>query len=253
MTESETVLGYRVVTEGTEGCVRRLTEAMAAGLRPGWLACLNPHSYVEARRNEASRRALSSADVLIPDGVGVVLGSRLLGVAVSERVSGPDIFLGLMRSLNEAGGKSVYFLGSTEENLAQIRRRVAKEFPGIRWAGSYAPPFKAEFTEEEDAAMVAAVNESGADVLWVGMTAPKQEIWIHRNLPRLNVQLAGAIGAAFDFYSGRVKRSHWVWRRLGLEWLPRLVQEPRRLWRRMVVSAPVFVWEVLRERLSRGR
>ena len=154
---------------------------------------------------------------------------------------------------SERGGGSRFTLGSTEENLAQIRRRVAKEFPGIRWAGSYAPPFKAEFTEEEDAAMVAAVNESGADVLWVGMTAPKQEIWIHRNLPRLNVQLAGAIGAAFDFYSGKVKRSHWVWRRLGLEWFPRLVQEPRRLWRRMLVSAPVFVWEVLRERLSRGR
>jgi N-acetylglucosaminyldiphosphoundecaprenol N-acetyl-beta-D-mannosaminyltransferase len=207
---------------------------------------------VEARRNEAGRRALESANVLIPDGVGVVLGSRLLGVAVSERVSGPDIFLGLMRSLDEAGGKSVYFLGSTEENLGRIRERVAREFPRIRWAGSYAPPFKAEFTEEEDAAMVEAVNESGADVLWVGMTAPKQEIWIHRNLPRLKVQLAGAIGAAFDFYSGKVKRSHWVWRRLGLEWLPRLLKEPRRLWRRMFISAPVFMWAVVREKWLRG-
>jgi N-acetylglucosaminyldiphosphoundecaprenol N-acetyl-beta-D-mannosaminyltransferase len=98
--------------------------------------------------------------------------------------------------------------------------------------------------------MIAAINASKADVLWVGMTAPKQEKWIFENRARLNVKFAGAIGAVFDFYTGRVKRSHPVFQRLGLEWLPRLVQQPRRLWRRMFVSAPIFVWHVLKQKVG---
>lgn len=99
-------------------------------------------------------------------------------------------------------------------------------------------------------AMIAAINQASPDILWVGMTAPKQEKWIHQNLHRLDVRFVAAIGAVFDFYTGRVKRSHPIFQRLGLEWLPRLVQEPRRLWRRMFVSAPIFLWHVVREKLK---
>jgi N-acetylglucosaminyldiphosphoundecaprenol N-acetyl-beta-D-mannosaminyltransferase len=98
-------------------------------------------------------------------------------------------------------------------------------------------------------AMIAAINQASPDILWVGMTAPKQEKWIHQNLHRLDVRFAAAIGAVFDFYTGRVIRSHPVFQRLGLEWLPRLIQEPGRLWRRMFISAPVFMWHVVRARL----
>ena len=95
--------------------------------------------------------------------------------------------------------------------------------------------------------MILAINAAAPDVLWVGMTAPKQEKWIRANQDRLNVRFAGAIGAVFDFYTGKIKRSHPVFQRFGLEWLPRLLQEPRRLWRRMFLSAPVFVWHVLKQ------
>jgi N-acetylglucosaminyldiphosphoundecaprenol N-acetyl-beta-D-mannosaminyltransferase len=95
--------------------------------------------------------------------------------------------------------------------------------------------------------MVNAINQTQPDVLWVGMTAPKQEKWIFQNLHRLDVKFAGAVGAVFDFYVGNVKRSHPVFQRLGLEWLPRLVQQPGRLWKRMFVSAPIFVWHVVKQ------
>lgn len=93
------------------------------------------------------------------------------------------------------------------------------------------------------------INLAKPDVLWVGMTAPKQEKWIYANLPHLNVKFAAAIGAVFDFYTGRVKRSSPIFQKLGLEWLPRLVSQPRRLWRRMIISAPIFIWHIIKYKL----
>ena len=127
---------------------------------------------------------------------------------------------------------------------------MRKDWPGLRVAGTYAPPFRTWFSETEMDEMIAAVNDARPDVLWVGMTAPKQEQWIARAIDRVDVRFAGAIGAVFDFYIGNVKRAHPVTQRLGLEWLWRLIQDPRRLWRRTLVSAPVFVWHVVRSRIG---
>jgi N-acetylglucosaminyldiphosphoundecaprenol N-acetyl-beta-D-mannosaminyltransferase len=126
---------------------------------------------------------------------------------------------------------------------------MSVDYPNIRVAGSYSPPFKPSYSALELDEMIAAINTTQPDVLWVGMTAPKQEKWIFENRARLKVRVAAAVGAVFDFYTGNVKRSHPTYQRLGLEWLPRLLQQPRRLWRRMFVSAPIFVWHTLKERL----
>jgi len=182
---------------------------------------------------------------------GVVLASRILGGGIRERITGSDIFRELSRRLNDRGGASYFFLGSTEETLSAIETRLAGEFPGIRFAGAYSPPFKEVFSEEENRAMIEAVNRAGPDVLWVGMTAPKQEKWIYQNKDRLNVKFIGAIGAVFDFYAGTVKRPHPWFLDHGLEWLPRLLGEPRRLWKRMFISAPLFMARVLAERIRR--
>ena len=187
---------------------------------------------------------------MIPDGSGIVLASCLLGGKIRQRITGSDIFSALNSKVNELGGFSVFFLGSTTECLEEIRVRMARDFPRVRFLGSYSPPFKQDYTDNELDAMVEAINQVRPDILWVGMTAPKQEKWIHRNLHRLDVRFAAAIGAVFDFYTGRIKRSHPYFQRLGLEWLPRLVQEPKRLWRRMFISAPIFLWHVMRERFK---
>lgn len=208
------------------------------------IACLNPHSYVIARSNRQFRQALTSADWLLPDGSGVVFAARWLGLSLKQRVTGPDIFAAVMHRLNASGG-SVFFLGSTNDVLSKIVDRLANEFPNVVVAGTLSPPYKEKFSESENKAMLSAINSVRPDVLWVGMTAPKQEVWLSEHHSALDVGVAGAIGAAFDFFAGTVKRSPIVFRNAGLEWLPRLVQEPRRLWRRMFVSAPIFIYDII--------
>ena len=212
------------------------------------MACLNPHSYVLARDDPAFRSALKAAEWLVPDGAGIILGGRFLGVTFPERVSGPDVFAAVMQRLQRDSG-SVFFLGSSEEVLRRIRERFAEAYPDVVISGTYSPPFEPEFSEETNIAMVEAVNRARPDVLWVGISAPRQEKWLADHAEKLDVGVAGAVGAAFDFFAGTVNRSPAVFRRTGLEWLPRLLQQPRRLWRRMGVSAPIFLGDVLRARV----
>ena len=243
-------LEYTIVTGTVAACVADIAATLTTAVAPRWLACLNPHSFVVAESDPGFRRALADADWLVPDGAGVVLAARFLGYPAKGRITGSDIFCGLHDCLNRQGGASVFFLGSSEEILADIRQQMQADYPDLRVAGSWSPPFKAEFSREENAAMVAAINAVQPDLLWVGLTAPKQEKWICDNKQLLKVKFIGAIGAVFDFYSGNVKRSHPHFQKLGLEWLPRLLQEPRRLWRRMFISAPIFLCHVLRAKVK---
>jgi N-acetylglucosaminyldiphosphoundecaprenol N-acetyl-beta-D-mannosaminyltransferase len=251
----EDILGYRVVTVSLDACVEGLvkgivTEDDGSAAKPSWLACLNPHSVQIAMSDPASEAALKDADILMPDGVGVMLASRILGGGIRKRITGSDIFRELSHRLNDRGGASFFFLGSTEETLAAIETKLAGEFPKIRFAGAYSPPFKELFSEEENSAMIMAVNRAEPDMLWVGMTAPKQEKWIYENRDKLHVKFIAAVGAVFDFYAGNVNRSHPWFLEHGLEWLPRLLQEPRRLWQRTFISAPLFLLRVLRQRIT---
>jgi len=243
------ILSFTVYSGSLEQCVDSVVSRISNNDSPCWLACINPHSYVAALDESEFSDALHGADWLIPDGSGIVLASHLLGGNIRQRITGSDIFYALNYKVNKLGGFSVFFLGSTPDCLEEMRVRMVRDYPQIRFAGSYSPPFKQGYTDVELAAMIAVINQARPDILWVGMTAPKQEKWIHQNLHRLDVRFVAAIGAVFDFYTGRVVRSHPIFQRLGLEWLPRLVQEPRRLWRRMFISAPVFMWHVLRARL----
>jgi N-acetylglucosaminyldiphosphoundecaprenol N-acetyl-beta-D-mannosaminyltransferase len=247
----ENILGFQVVAQPPESCVNEVFECLEHEGRKAKLACLNPHSYAVALDDTDFANALKSADWLVPDGVGVVFASRLLGGAVKARVTGSDVFEGLHARMNARKGMSVFFLGASEETLAKICARMAQDYPDIRVAGTYSPPFKPEYSVADLDEMINVVNAARPDVLWVGMTAPKQEKWIFENLHRLDVKFAGAVGAVFDFYVGNVKRSHPVFQSLGLEWLPRLLRQPRRLWRRTFVSAPIFVWHVFRRALRR--
>lgn len=244
---NEVILGYPVVASGHETCLVDIMSWIKLGDHCRWLACINPHSYAIAKNNPTFVHALKNSDWLIPDGSGVVLASRILGGAIRERITGSDVFKGVHDRLNLAGG-SVFFLGATDETLIAVRERMLIEYPTIKIAGAYSPPFTPMFSQRDTDAMVDAINSASPDVLWVGMTSPKQDLWIYANRDRLNVKFAAGIGAVFDFYSGRIKRSSPIFQKLGLEWLPRLIQEPRRLWRRMFVSAPIFLCDVLQER-----
>jgi len=252
---TENVMGYEVVNAGATASVDAIMDWIASGNGCRWLACLNPHSYAISLKDERFAGALRDVDWLIPDGIGIVLASHFFGGRIRERVTGGDIFTRLNERLNRSGGARVFFLGATEETLSAIRNRMTRDHPNIRIVGAYSPPFKPIFSDEDNARMTAAINTAKPDILWVGMTSPKQDMWIHENRNRLGVKFAAGIGAEFDFYAEKVKRSHPVFQQMGLQWLPRLIHEPRRLWRRMGISAPIFIKQMIMEkvRLQRDR
>jgi len=246
----EDILGYKINAFSVGECAERIFQSLKEGKR-SWLACFNPHSYTVAIKDKVFARALKDADWLVPDGAGVVLASRFLRGTINERVTGSDVFTGLNNRMNAAGSMRVFFLGSTEETLELVRQRMGYDYPAIKVAGTFSPPFKDVYSSAEISGMVKAINSAAPDVLWVGLSAPKQERFIFENRARLNVKFIAAVGAVFDFYSGNVKRDKDSWFvNHGMEWLPRLLQEPGRLWRRMFVSAPVFVWHVIKQKVK---
>ncbi|HET9594754.1 MAG TPA: WecB/TagA/CpsF family glycosyltransferase [Anaeromyxobacteraceae bacterium] len=223
--------------EFVELAVRRV----AAGLRTLFTTA-NAHSIVVAQRIPAFQAHFREADAVLPDGMLAVLGARWRRGEVPERVAGPD-FLEAFLARAAAARLRVFFLGASEATLARIVERCRMRFPGLEIVGTIAPPF-GDWGDEVDAALAAAVNAAHPDALFVGMTAPKQELWLSRNLHGLDVPFAMGVGAAFDFLAGTKPRAPRAVGRLGLEWLWRLVAEPRRMWRRNLSSA-VFVWKLL--------
>lgn len=248
------LFGYHISNGGVTSDVKFASQALLGRSRPLFVACANPHSLVIASRDAEFREALQSAELLLPDGFGLILAAKILKLPLREKVAGTDFFLNFCRyAAGERKKIRFFFLGATPFVLERIVARLGVDFPSIVVAGAYSPPFRDVFTADDNALMIEAINRSEADVLWVGMTAPKQEKWIRQNRDKLNVRLAGAIGAVFDFYAGTKKRSSPFWLKLGLEWLPRLLKEPRRMWGRNLKSTPIFLSWVAREWLRQIR
>lgn len=212
---------------------------------------INAFSYDNARKDVLFSEALQKGDVLIPDGISIVKACRFLNAKSQpkERIAGWDLFVYEMEKLNRVGGK-VMFLGSSDAVLNLIRHRVAEKYPKIE-VDTYSPPYKPEFSDEDNEAMISAINHSNPDLLWIGMTAPKQEKWAYTHLDRLDVHChIGTIGAVFDFFAGTVKRAPERWQRAGLEWLYRLLSEPRRMWRRYFIGNAKFIYYIMVEKIK---
>lgn len=195
--------------------------------------------------------ALLGGDALIPDGASIVKACRWLGAESQpvERVAGWDLFEFEMGRLNAKGGRCM-FMGSSPKVLGLIEERAREVYPNIEVV-TYSPPYKPEFSPEENRAIVDAINAAGPDLLWIGMTAPKQEKWTYQHWSELKIHChVGTIGAVFDFFADTVKRAPLWWQNHGLEWLYRLLKEPRRMWRRYVVGNVKFLRNVRRERRS---
>ena len=193
----------------------------------------------EARRDAAVRTAFNSADLVVPDGMPLIWIARLRGVGLKRRVYGPELMTTFCRDTFEKGYRH-FFLGGAPGVPAELAANLQLQFPGLKVAGSFSPPF-GNLTAEEDEKVVRMINESQADVLWVGLGSPKQDRWMHEHRERLNVPVLVAVGAAFDFHSGRLKQAPEWMRENGLEWLFRLGQEPKRLWKRYIVRGSEFV------------
>lgn len=206
---------------------------------------LNAHSFNTVENDTDFQDALLHSDVLLPDGVSVVWAMQMLTGKKLRKIAGADLFFYEMERINAKGG-SCFFLGSSDLTLEKIIKKASKEYPNVK-IHTYSPPYKQSFNEEDDRLMINAVNAVQPDVLFVGMTAPKQEKWAYQHFSQLHVGHVCCIGAVFDFYAGTVKRApHWMVR-IGLEWFYRLIKEPRRMWRRYLIGNLVFIRSVLLE------
>jgi len=227
----------------------------AVGRIAGWLerretryVCVSDvHSVTRAHDDPDHMAALAKADMVTPDGTPLVWVSRLRGNRAIKRVCGPDLMMAICAASEKAGWKH-FFYGGDETTGATLAVRLQGFFPDIQISGSYSPPFRPLSTDETEAALD-RIRQSKADIVWVSLGCPKQERWMHEMSARLPGQTLIGVGAAFDFHAGRVQRAPLWMREHGLEWLHRLVSEPRRLWRRYLVMAPRFVALSLAETL----
>ena len=208
---------------------------------------INQYSYCIAESDTEFKKALQQSDILLPDGVAIVAAVKLLGGGIITKIAGADIHHHLLEQLNKNGG-SCFYLGASDSTLDNIKARLSKEFPNVK-VGSFSPPFKAEFTEDDNQQMIEAVNAFQPNVLFVGMTAPKQEKWSFEHKDQLNTTIICSIGAVFDFYAGTVDRPSPFWIKLKLEWFIRLIKEPKRMWKRYIYYGPVFIKFILVKKL----
>jgi len=243
-------LEYRVACES----VSELSDVSMTAVRrqadPLVFACANPHSINVARQDADFHQALVRSDILVADGVGLTAVAKLFGKGSLPRITGTDYFQTVMRTLNDAeatlGRKArVFFFGSTPKVLELIATHLSTSHPNIALVGALSPPF-GEWDDATERAMVETIKAAKPDVLWVGMTAPKQEKWVEKNRHALDVPVIGSIGAVFDFFAGTHPRAPAWACAIGLEWLVRLLKEPRRMWRRTFVSMPLFALHALK-------
>ena len=208
---------------------------------------INQYSFCIAQEDAAFKKALQGSDVLLPDGMAIVAAARLLTNTKITKIAGAQLHEFLLHKLNETGG-SCFYLGASEDTLEKIKARINLAYPKIR-VHTHSPPFKAIFSVSDNIEMVSAVNAISPDVLFIGMTAPKQEKWAFEHKDQLQAQTICSIGAVFDFYAGTVKRPSPFWIAMRLEWFIRLIKEPKRMWKRYLYYGPVFIAYILKEKV----
>lgn len=210
---------------------------------------INAHSYNTALKDSVFAEALMNGDALIPDGASIVMACRWLKAKSqpTERIAGWDLFEYEMNRLNAKGGKC-FFMGSSEKVLALIKEKAQKIYPNII-VETYSPPYKPAFSDEDNRMIIEAINNANPDLLWIGMTAPKQEKWAYTHWNELDIHChCGTIGAVFDFFAGTVERAPLWWQKHSLEWLYRLMKEPKRMWRRYIIGNTLFIWNIFKEK-----
>lgn len=244
---------------------------------------INAFSYNNARKDELFEEALMKGDYLIPDGISIVKACQFLRHTKSKpkyRIAGWDLFAFEMEKLNKCVSQYleetqdqgnigldanvpywkqqnphrqkpvVMFMGSSPKVLKLIVENAAEVYPNLEIA-TYSPPYKPEFTVEDNHEIIRAINDCDPDLLWIGMTAPKQEKWTYANWDRLKIHChVGTVGAVFDFFAGTYKRAPQIWQDMGLEWFYRLIKEPKRMWRRYIIGNTEFLWLVAREKFG---
>ncbi len=235
----ESYLGIDVSALSYEGIIEDLGNRIESG-KQSTIIAVNPEKVMAAQRDPQVKELINASTYQIADGVGILLAAKLKGGQITSRVTGVDMMSALLRFASE-DGLPVYFFGAKEEVVAKAIANIQETFPAIKVVG-YTNGY-----DKDEEALVQRIQQSGAKMIFVALGSPKQELWIQRNMPKLsNVQVFQGVGGSFDVFSGTVKRAPVAFRKLGLEWLYRLMASPSRIKRQLVL--PIFLLKVLRSR-----
>lgn len=231
------ILGVNIAITNMHDTINLIVEQIDE-LKGEFICLSNVHTTVMSQEDEEYRNIQNSAFLALPDGSPLALTQRLRGYHTAEQVAGPDLMPALWNA-TEKTDIFHYFYGSTQETIEALEKKLKKDYPELKIAGMEAPPFRS-LTEEEDEQAVKRINDSGASILWVGLGAPKQEKWMYEHRGKIKALMLG-VGAGFDFHAGTVKRAPAWMRNHYLEWLYRLIQDPKRLWKRYVQTNAKFL------------
>ena len=243
------VLGVRVHAVQIPDVVEQMTDWIAERGRCHFIAVTGMHGVTEAQREPDFKKILNEADLVVPDGMPLVWLGQRQGHSLQRRVYGPELMQTFCRA---TGSQCRHFLYGGAPGVPELLSATLQEQFGINVVGTYSPPFRT-LTPKEDEEIVDRIHAANPDIVWVGLSTPKQERWMYEHRSKLRVPVLVGVGAAFDLNSGRVKQAPPWMREHGLEWAFRLVQEPRRLWRRYLLNGSGFVWQVALELLSLRR
>jgi N-acetylglucosaminyldiphosphoundecaprenol N-acetyl-beta-D-mannosaminyltransferase len=235
------LLGISVEALDMELALSRIARELEAR-RKGYICMAGVHGIMEAFRDSELAAIYAGSSITAPDGTPTVWVGRLQGHKAMQRVAGPDLMLEVFRRKQFAG--CTHFLYGGEEHVAeQLRERFTRLYPWARIVGTYTPPFRDLNAEEEDS-LIARIRQLKPDIIWVGISTPKQERFMHRYLHLLDTTLMFGVGAAYDFHTGRIQDApQWI-KTIGMQWLHRLLQDPRRLWKRYFRNNPAFLWHI---------
>jgi len=241
------VLGSQISLCDAAGALDEI-ECSINGGQGGYVCFTNAHTVIEGRRDDHFRSITNGSLLSLADGSPVYRVARRFAASDAGHVPGPDFFA---YALTHRPSRRHFLYGSTPENLAQLQKALARRFPDANICGAFSPPFRT-LTDEDCREHVRLMRDAGAEYVWVGLGAPKQERLMAQIAADLRPAVLLGVGAAFDFHSGRVQRAPRLMRKLGLEWMHRLGQEPRRLWRRYLVTNSLFLWYLANERGPHG-
>lgn len=241
------ILGIKVTPTNHNEVLKKMTD-WVKNCQPHYVCVTGVHGIMESQRSQKLKSIHNHAGLVTPDGMPLVWLCRLHGAKQVQRVYGPDLLLEVCRQSITSGWKH-YFYGGGPGVAEQLIARLTQSFPGLQVAGCASPPFR-PLTPAEDFAAVEKINASGADIVWVGLGAPKQELWMGDHYGRITAPLMIGVGAAFDFHAGLKKQAPRWMQHSGLEWLFRLAEEPRRLWKRYLINNPAFIFLVILQLLG---
>lgn len=231
------ILGVNINVISMIDTVRIITENLEY-LKGDYICVSNVHTTVMSYEDESYKDIQNSGFMALPDGKPLSVISKKRGYKESERVTGPDLMEEIFK-ISEEKGYSHYFYGSTQETLNKLKVKLYEKYPNIKIGGMYSPPFR-KLTEQEDMVIVENINKVKPDFVWVGLGAPKQEVWMSENKSKVNGLMIG-VGAGFDYHSGNINRAPVLMQKLSLEWLYRLFQDPKRLARRYLNTNIKFI------------